>query len=256
MAYFIHSREKAGLSKEVAVCLLKSLEISTLCAYLRSWKKFAHWLNSRNISDSQISIEIICDYLNKLFKEDYTTSALNVTRSAISFFLNHKIDVGSNVLINKLFKYFWKARPFPRYLVTGSIEKLLSFLQTWHPPSVLTLEELTMKTIALTAVFSSDRAQTLESIDINHSHVTDEGILFPIYSLLKTSKKNAPVTVVKCTKSKDPSLNVCDYIVSYLNRTFPYRVKTVAKGHPKPRHLFLSAYTKKPMRRTTIANIY
>ena len=110
-----------------------------------------------------------------------------------------------------------------------------------------------MKTIALTAVFSSDRAQTLESIDINHSHVTDEGILFPIYSLLKTSKKNAPVTVVKCTKSKDPSLNVCDYIVSYLNRTFPYRVKTVAKGHPKPRHLFLSAYTKKPMRRATIA---
>ena len=156
--------------------------------------------------------------------------------------------------IQKLFRFFWKQRPaVPRYLVTWNVETLLSYLKTWHPPSVLSLEQLTMKTIALIACTSSDRAQTLESIDIEHSHVTDEAIMFPIYSLLKGSKRNRPVTVVKCVKWDDPTLNVCDYVVAYLNRTRKFRLKAVSKGLPKPRNLFLSAFTGKPLKRNTIS---
>ena len=73
------------------------------------------------------------------------------------------------------------------------------------------------------------------------------------YTLLKTIRKNKPVTVVKCVKWQDPALDVCDYVIAYLNKTLRYRLRAVAKGRPKPRQLFLSAYTGKPMRRVTIA---
>ena len=251
--YFLQSREKDGIQREVALCLLKSVDIGTLCAYLRAWRKFADWCHSKSLGTSDFSINHVCTFLNDLFNKNYSTSALNVARSSLSFFLNH-LNIGSNDNVSKLFKYFWKTRPtFPRYLVTWNMDTLLSFLQKWHPPSVLSLEELTMKTIALTAVFSSNRGQTLESIDIEHSHLTDEAIMFPIYTLLKTSKKNRPVEVVKCFKSEDPSLNVADYIMYYLNTTLKFRLRAVSKGLPKPRQLFLSAFTGRPMRRPTIA---
>ena len=77
--------------------------------------------------------------------------------------------------------------------------------------------------MTIVAVTSSDRAQTLNSIDIEHSSLTADAIVFPIYSLLKGSKKKRPVRVVKCHKFKDPALNVSDYVTAYMNRTLKFR---------------------------------
>ena len=220
--YFILSREKAGLPRSIAVCHLKSIDLGTLCAYCRSWGKFADWCNKKSISDSLININIICQFLKYLFDLNSSYSALNVARSALSFFLDHKIKIGSDNHVQKLFKYFWKERPsLPRYLVSWDVGKLISLLKSWHPIQSLTLEQLTLKTVALVALTSSDRAQTLESIDIEHSHDSDEALMFPIYSLLKGSKRNRPVRVAKW---EDPSLNVSEYVVGYLKGSFKYYI--------------------------------
>ena len=212
---------------------------------------FSNWFNLQTPNNGKLDINIICQFLNYQFKLNYSYSALNVSRSALSFFLSHKLDLGSNVHISRLFKYFWKQRPsLPRYLVSWDVGKLINFLKTWHPIQSLTLEQLTLKVIALT---SSDRAQTLEKINIENSTLTEDAIMFPIYSLLKGSKKNRPVTVVKCVKWEDPALNVADYVVGYLNKTLKFRLRAVAKGLPKPVNLFLSAFTGKPLRRATIS---
>ena len=123
----------------------------------------------------------------------------------------------------------------------------------WHPSSELSLEQLTLKTISLVAVTSSDRAQTLEAIDINHSDFKEDGVRFPIYSLLKNSKKNKPVKVVRCIRSKEPSLDVCEYVSTYMTRTYKFRLRAVESGLPKPRQLFLSFHTGKPIKRATIS---
>ena len=252
--YFVDTREKAGLPRAIAVCHLKSIDLGTLCAYCRSWEKFADWCNSKSIGDGYININCICEFLKYLFDLKASYSALNVARSALSFFLDHKLKIGSDSHVQKLFKYFWKQRPsLPRYLVNWDVGKLLTLLKSWHPIQSLTLEQLTLKTVALVALTSSDRAQTLESIDIEHSHDSEEAIMFPIYSLLKGSKRNRPVRVVKCIKWEDPSLNVADYVVGYLNRTLKFRLRAVKKGLPKPRILFLSYYTGRPIRRATIS---
>ena len=46
---------------------------------------------------------------------------------------------------------------------------------------------------------------------------------------------------------------MCDYVVAYMQKSFKFRSKAVSQGLPKPRQLFLSYCTGKPLRRATIA---
>ena len=141
----------------------------------------------------------------------------------------------------------------PRYWVTWDVNRLLTFLRTWHPISSLSLKALTLKTVTLVAVTSSDRAQTINAMDIEHCTVSDEGILFPIHSLLKNSRRNHPIRVVKCHNFTDPALNVSEYVLAYLRRTFKFRLRAVDSGLPKPTSLFLSYHTGKQVRTSTLS---
>ena len=149
-----------------------------------------------------------------------------MARSGLSFFLSSLFSVGDDCRVKRLFRYFWRRRPvFPRYLVTWDARKVLKFVYTWHPINSLSLQQLTLKTLTLVAITSSDRAQTLESIDVEHSEINDEGIYFPIYTLLKHSKHNRPVAVVNCVRFEEPPLDVCDYVVAYMQKSFKFRSK-------------------------------
>ena len=181
-------------------------------------------------------------------------STLNVIRSGLSFFLSPLFDVGEDPHVKRIFRFFWRKRPvFPRFRVTWDVSQVLTYLSSLHPPSSLSLKFLTLKALTLLAICSSDRAQTLESIDIEHSEVTADAIYFPIYTLLKCSKRNRKVTVVKCVKFEESELDVSLYVTSYLQRTLALRIRSVRQGLPKPRQLFLSYFTGKPLRRASIA---
>ena len=178
---------------------------------------------------------------------------MNVARSGLYFFLSQMFDVGDGPRVKRLFRPFYKRRPsFPRYFITWDIKKLLNFL-SWHPISSLFFKKLTLKTLTIVSVTSSDRAQTIKPIDIENSEVTENGIFFLIYSLLKCSKKIRPVRVVKCIKFDEPSLDVCSYVIAYMQKSLKYRIRDVNKGLPNPRQLFLSYSTGKPLRRATIS---
>ena len=185
---------------------------------------------------------------------NYSYYSLNATRSALSFFLSHQLDLGSDGHLSRLFKYFYRKRPsLPRYLVTWDVNKLLTFLQSWHPINEISLKQLTLKTVTLVAVCSSDRAAPLESINIDFSEFQEDGILFPIHTRLKGHGPNRPLRVVRCKKLDDPSLDVCSYVAGYLQRTHKFRRRAVKNGLPKPTQLFLSYYTGKPVRKATIS---
>ena len=255
LLHFFELCASKGISAETATCLIRSINTDTLCSYLRIWKQFSDWCAPRQINLGILSINHICEFLIFLFKNGHKTAYLNVARSSLSFFLSLILEIGEDPRVKRLFRFFWKRRPsFPRYYITWDIKKVLSFLATWHPPSSLSFKQLTQKTLVLTAITSSDRAQTLQNIDIENSEITHEGIYFPIYSLLKCSKRNRPVKVVKCVRFDDcPALDVSQYVVAYLQRSFPYRARAVEDGYPKPKQLFLSYHTGKPLRRGTIS---
>ena len=163
--------------------------------------------------------------------------------------------LGFNERVKKLFKFFWKKRPSfsSRYTVTWDVGKVLRFLATWHPPESLSLKQLTLKTAALVALTSSDRAQTLQALRVDRVHATPLGLEFVVFDVLKTSRRGRPARVVKCVSWDVPELDVANYFMQYINRTLKYRIRSVIKKRGKPNQLFLSHKNGLPVARATIS---
>lgn len=189
-----------------------------------------------------------------MYHSGISSSTLNSIRSSLSFFCESHLNLGQDPIILRLFRAFYKANPpKPKYMVYWKVETVLDLLSSWHPARSLSLKMLTLKTLGLIALSSSDRGQTIHSLDIENTHIDKDGISFLIYKRLKTSKRNFKPKVVKCISTDYDALNVCDYTLSYLNRTLTLRASHVDKGFPKPTQLFLSWHTKKPVTKNTLA---
>ena len=212
-------------------------------------------------SYSGITVNNICEFLLFLFRSqnslgnDYSGEALNLFRSALSFFL--KLDfpnLGYDSNITRMFKYFYKARPsFPRYTVTWDVGKVLHFLAAWHPPESLTIKQLTLKTVTLVALTCSDRAQTIQAMKSNRVEPTEDGLVFVIRDVLKTSRRGSPVKVVTCVRWDAPELDVAYYVHKYIDRTFRFRRRSYHRGLGLPTQLFLSFATGRPVTKPTIS---
>lgn len=189
-----------------------------------------------------------------MYQSGFSVSTLNSIRSSLSFFCPKELNIGENHIILRLFKAFYRKRPSqPKYLVFWPVEKLLDLLASWHPPNTLDLKHLTLKTLALISLTSSDRGQTIHAMNIESVHIDKDNVTFVIFDRLKTSKRFPKPKTVKCVSSKLPSLNVCDYVLCYLNRTLCFRAKAVREGLKKPVQLFLSWKTKAPVSRKTLS---
>ena len=154
----------------------------------------------------------------------------------------------------RLFNYFYKTRPnFPRYLVTWDVGIVLKFLAKWHPIDKLTLKQLTLKTVALVALTSSDRAQTIHALRADSVHVSSEGLVFVVPSILKHSRRGNPASKVVCVSWDAPELNVADYVLAYMNKVLKFRRKSWEKDKIDSKQLFLSHRTGKPVKKQTIS---
>ena len=210
---------------------------------------------------SGITVDVIGKYLKFLFKNGSPSgatlngSSLNTMRSSLSFFLQYYLpDLGYDITLTRLFKSFYLERPsFPRHNVTWDVGLVLRFLASWHPASSLDMKHLTLKTVMLVALTSCDRAQTIHMLSVEHVHISAHGIEFVVPQVLKTSKRGKPAQVVTCVSWEDDSLNVCNYVHSYIDRTFKFRLKAVRMGLEKPTQLFLSHRTGRPVKRASIS---
>ena len=186
---------------------------------------------------------------------DYSGEAMNSFRSAIAYFT--KLDfpnLGHNVAIARLFSSFYQQRPsFFKYLVTWDVGLVLKYLATWHPPLDLSLKKLTLKTVALIALTSSDRAQTIHALRVDRVNISPHGLEFVIYDILKTTRRGQPPRVVTCVKWDAEELDVALYVQKYMDRTVPLRWRAVKKGLGKPVQLFLSHKSGLPVAKSTIS---
>ena len=193
-----------------------------------------------------MSISLVCDYLNVKFEEGYNSSTLNIMRSSINFFTLSSLDLENNVCIKRLFKYFFNARPIKaRYQTYWPVSKLLDLLTTWYPIDSISLKFLTLKVIALIALTSSDRGQTLHLASTKDMIVSDDKIEFIVRDKIKTTKKVLKPTVITCVSSHIEQLNVAAHVKAYLERTATFR----EPNSP----LFLSWATHKPVTRQSLA---
>lgn len=103
-----------------------------------------------------------------------------------------------------------------------------------------------MKTAALVALSSSDRGQTLHALSLKYCSLSTESIKFVIHKNLKTSKYSKKAKIVTCPSTDDPTLNVKEYVKTYIEATSQYR-------DPGVDQLFISWKTKKAITKPTIA---
>ena len=241
--------EDRGLSTEAAKALLSSISPDTLKTYSRLWSAYVGWTAEQRYK-SEISIPMICDFLIFLFKKGYSANYLNSARSSLSFFTLDSLEVGNDFYVKKLFRYFYLNRPIkPKYLTYWPVAKVLNLLKSWHPMEELDLKRLTLKTLALIALTSSDRGQTLHLLNLKDMTFEDDHIIFVIFSRIKTTRRVLKPTIVKCISSESEELNVSSYVRGYIERTKEWRSPNI----PKSNQLFLSFQTHKPVSKQSLA---
>ena len=194
-----------------------------------------------------LTIPVVCNFLIFLFKTGYSSSYLNSARSALSFFCLDHLDIGNNLYIQKLFKFFYRKRPLrAKYLTFWPVSSVINFLKEWHPFDNLSLKMLTLKTLALVALSCSDRGQTLHLMNIRDMEYEGEHLNFIINSRVKNTRKYLKPKVVKCICTDNPHLNVASYVSHYIDVTKRYR-------GPNDIQLFISWKTHKPVSKQTIS---
>ena len=253
--HLMQSFSKEGLSEDVIARLLKDVEDHSIKKYQSYWYKFSGWFNKREISPDDLSVNIMCKFLIFMFDKGLSASTLKFIKSSVSFFLRQShSEIIESPIISRLLKSFEKLRPtVPRYVVTWDVNKVLCFLSSWFPNNKITLKQLTLKTVMLIALSSSDRAQTIHSMRVDNCVCTARGVEFPIFSRLKTSRHLRRPKVVICPRWSDPSLDVEKCVTTYMDRTLTFRCKAVRQGKPKPNQLFLSHKTGLPVARNSIS---
>ena len=140
-----------------------------------------------------------------------------------------------------------------KYNVTWDVGIVLNFLSKWHPKESLTLKQLTLKTVALVALTSSDRAQSLHALRVDQAHFSTEGLVFIIPTILKHTRRGSPASKIVCVSWDAPELNVEDYVLYYMSKTFKYRLKAWKNNKVDVKQLFLSYRTGRPIKKASIS---
>ena len=163
------------------------------------------------------------EFLLELFKKGLGYSSLNTARCALSCIItpNNTGSFGSKPLVVRFLKGVYESRPsVPRYVETWDVTVVLKFLATLHPPSKLTLRELTLKLVMLVSLVSGQRGQSIQLLDINCMSQTETSCTFVITQNVKQSKPGIKQPVIKLEAYPiDDRLCVVTLLKEYLSRT-------------------------------------
>jgi len=134
--------------------------------------------------------------------------------------------------------------PRQKCLYTWDVSKVLQFLRTRMPLCDLSLKMLTLKLIALVALTTASRAQTISALDITFMCKYVDKIVFYIQKVLKTSRPGVPLPKITFFKYEKPELCVVSTLQEYLKRT--------SEVH-KSNYLFISFLTYRKVTTSTLA---
>ena len=211
-----------GFSSGATDLIISSWSSGTDKQYNSAWKRWCSWCKQREVDIIQAPIEQVGNFLSDCYDEGKGYSTLNSYRSALSSTLSpvNNCAVGSHPLITRLLKGIYSLRtPVPRYATTWDVTMVTNYLKTFFPLDQLTLKQLTLKTVMLCALSSSQREQTLCALDLNYKVESPACISFVIPEKLKTSKPGKSVKVkFECLRDKPELCTKCT-LAEYISRT-------------------------------------
>ncbi|KAJ8041056.1 hypothetical protein HOLleu_11755 [Holothuria leucospilota] len=208
-----------GFSAKTADIILSSRRESTTKQYsitLRNGWIFV--INKRQIHCMH-SNPRVRDFFTSLY-ENIGYSALNTARAAISSLvsLTDGYTVGNHPLITRYFKGVFNLKP--RYNQTWDVRLVLNYLRKLSLANKLGLKDLTLKTLMLLALVSSQRQQTLHKLDVRKMELKVNKVIFFVEDLLKHNRPgNTGLKLEFCSYPPDRRLCIHTYLMEYLKRT-------------------------------------
>ncbi|XP_071504200.1 uncharacterized protein [Diadema antillarum] len=243
----------AGISEQASELIAHSWRNNTNKQYDSAWKQWISWCRKLSLDPFSSSIANIVHFLSDqhVLGKNYRT--INSYRSALSSVLP-SIDgfpVGKHPLVSRVLKgIFNKEPPKPRYNTTWEVSQVLDYLCSLDNNARLNLLLLSEKLIALAALVSAQRVQTLSFLDITYMSISDNSAVFQVVELLKTTTTKKGIANQSVELSSFPTnekLCVLSVLKEYLSRTEPLRqVHGVKK-------LFIS--TRKPHKEVTTSTL-
>ena len=191
MDNFRNSLLEEGISEEASYLISNARREGTKTNYECAWKKWSKWCSRRNADPIRCTLNIVLDFLSELFKDHLAYRTIGVTRSAISAF-HLPIDgmpVGKHPRVSALMKGIANLRPpKPKYSLIWDVEDVLDQIRTWPTNSLLSIKQLTLKTVMLLALTAIPRGSELHLFDTNFMTKSEETYVFYLGGTVKHSR--------------------------------------------------------------------
>ncbi|CAL8110304.1 unnamed protein product [Orchesella dallaii] len=215
--------ETKGLDAEIIDVLLESCTASTRKQYSCALNKWLKFCSEHNLSPYTAHVNVILRFLNRLYMDGASYSSLNTMRSALSLVLPSvdSFQVGAHPLVVRYLKAVGKLRPpVPRYKSVWDVSLLLNLFRSWPSNENLSLKQLSHKTVALLAILSGQRVQTLSLIELEQVVVNGSVMNILIPHAVKTSKPGVTQpSIVLAKYSLDTNLCPVEAVTCYINLT-------------------------------------
>ena len=134
--------------------------------HIRKWLLF--W-GTREIDPVHADIKDALEFLADMFGNNFSYSSINSALSALSAILqtsqNHTF--GEHPDVKRFMKGIYQIRPpMPRYNKTWDVNIVLQYLQSMDRATELSIKDLTLKLVMLTALTTAGREQTLRLLNL------------------------------------------------------------------------------------------
>lgn len=172
--------------------MLASLNGNTLKQYNSAYKKWWQYCKQNNVDCYNNNVPFTLAFLTLQFKTGASYSTLNTIKSALSLILGKKFSKDERV--SRFLKGAFKAKPsLPRYQSTWNPNIILEFLANWYPNRNLPTDKISKKLVALLALSTAQRVQTLSLIRLPNIRVNDDNVEIIITDQIKTSAPGRPM---------------------------------------------------------------
>ena len=186
-------------------------------------KQYSVFCIGRGKDPTRSNLSLGLDFLYSLHEKGLSYSAINSARSALSSYMSvgsKNLDFGTHRLVIRFMKGIFNLKPcLPRYSNIWDPNVVLSFLYKLSPRRKLSLKLLTLKCVALLALISVQRVQTIHCINVDDVSFSEHSVQIIVNSTLKTSRPNWHLHPLVFHKYSNKQLCIVRYLRQYIART-------------------------------------
>jgi integrase len=167
------------------------------------------------------TIELVIKYLTDMYNKGAGYVSINTARSALSTILG-SVDgysIGCHPLVSRLLKGVSRLRPpRPKYDSVWDASTILNLIKSWPKNEELSFKMLSYKLVALLALCSAQRVQTLACLNLDEINFKDSEVDIKVSSRLKTTKPGQGLSL-HFSKFDDPVLCLFGCLRCYIDRS-------------------------------------